>query len=544
MKNIKSIIVLSCCILGVFSCTDLDVKPKGSATSDVLLTTPEGYKQFMAKLYAGLTTTGQNGPAAPGDRPDLRDIRTGDEGFSQYMRGLWNMETLSTDEAVTSWGDIGLKDYHQQNWTSQSPFITQFYYRIFYQIALANLFIREIAPTKLTERGLPASFTATADSYRAEARFLRAMAYWHGLNYFRNIPFVDENSSSSAKPPQATPQQIFDFVEAELKEIETILPEPRANQYGRVDRAAAWIVLAKLYLNAEVYLGQDRYTDCITYCKKIMAAGYTLEPVYQHLFLTDNNETTEIIFGVPHDGLKTQSFGGVSLIINGACGGTLANQVTNGRNSIIGNNANWAGHRTTKSIVNLFPDTDGEADTRALFWTDGQELEIEDVNDFRDGIIVTKYRNVNRDGQPGQDPQFTDTDFPLFRLADVYLMFAEAVVRGGDGASMDDAVEAVNLIRERAYPEYPAEGQIDASDLTLNFLLDERARELYWEGQRRTDMVRFGVFTDNPTNNPRGVWPWKGGVKDGKATESFRNIFPIPATEIIANTNLTQNDDY
>ena len=540
---IKSAIIV---LVSLVACTDLDLKPKGSSTTDVLLTDPESYRQFLAKLYAGLTTTGQYGPAAPADRPDLRDIRTGDEGFSQYMRGLWNMETMSTDEAVTLWGDTGLKDYHAHSWTSQSPFITQFYYRIYYQIALANEFINEITEAKLNERGL-SSFKETADSYRAEARFLRALSYWHALNYFRNVPFADENSPNGANPPQATPQETFDFIESELKAIETALPEPGDNEYGRVDRAAAWMVLAKLYLNAEVYLGAGgaRYTDCITYCKKITDAGvFQLEAEYQHLFLTDNNATTEIIFGVPHDGLKIQSYGGVTMIINGACGGTLANQTSGGRNTIIGNNANWAGHRTTKGIVNLFADETGATDTRAIFWTDGQNKEINDINAFGDGYIVTKFRNVDRDGTPGQDPVFTDTDYPLFRLGDVYLMIAEAFLRDGTGVSQAEAVDFINLLRERAYPNYPAEGQIDANDLDLNFILDERGRELYWEGHRRTDMVRFNVFTDNPTNNPRGIWPWKGNVKDGVATQSFRNIFPIPSSDIIANTSLKQKDKY
>jgi starch-binding outer membrane protein, SusD/RagB family len=534
--TIKQYIKISAVLLiSLTACTDLELKPKGSASSDVLLTTPEGYRQFLAKIYAGLTTSGQNGPAgAP-------DIRTGDEGFSQYIRGLWHMETFPTDEAVTRWGDPGLKDYHAHNWTSQNPPITQFYYRIYYQIAIANEFLRESTDEKLESRGL-SSFKSTAAIYRAEARFLRALSYWHALNYFRNVPFVDENSSTDA-PPQATPQRVFDFVESELKAIESIMLAPKANEYGRADRAAAWTLLAKLYLNAEVYLGVPKYTECITYCKKVIdSEAFELDADYQHVFLADNHLSTEIIFGVPQDGLKTISYGGVTAIINGANGGTLAQQKdADGRNTILGTGQDWAGHRTTKAIVNLF----APSDTRAKFWTNGQNLEINDINEFSDGLAVTKFRNVDRDGIPGKDPGFADTDFPLFRLADVYLMYAEAVVRGGTGGSIGEAVALINQLRERAFSNYPVQGQVTAADLNdVFFILDERGRELYWEAHRRTDMVRFKVFADNPTNNPRGVWPWKGNVRDGVATQSFRNVFPIPASDIIANRNLKQNDGY
>lgn len=546
MKNIvkKTWFVL---LVGVMACTDLNVAPKGSASSDVLLTTPQGYEKFLAKLYQGLAHTGQNGPDGASDI-------SGNEGFGQYMRGLWNAEEMPTDEALTLWGDPGLKDYHAHSWTSQSPFITQFYYRIFYQVSLANQFILEISDAKLASRGLSSTFiNTTAKVYRAEARTLRALSYFHGLNYFRNIPFTDENSGTS-KPPQATPQQIFDFVESELQAAEPDLLPQRTNVYGRVDRGVANMILAKLYLNAEVYIGTAKYTEAIATLNKIITPTggglpYTLSPGYQDNFLTDNNTSPEMIFGVPHDGLKMPNYGGVTLIINGAIGGALASlPQVGGRNPIMGNNASWAGHRTTKSLVNLFPDETGVLDGRTFWYSTGQNKEVNDINQFTDGYMVTKFRNVDKFGNAGQDGTFTDTDYPLFRYADVLLMYAEAVTRGGTGGSPAQALTYVNQVRQRAYgADYgtgvpPGLGVVTSLD--LNFLLDERGREFYWEGHRRTDMIRFGVFTDNPTNNPRGLWPWKGNVKDGVATGSFRNIYPIPATDIIANTNLKQNPNY
>ncbi len=549
MKNIikKSWVIL---LVGAMACTDLNLTPKGSASADVLLTTPEGVEKFLGKLYLGLANSGQNGPAGAGD------IRTGDEGFSQYMRALWNAEEMPTDEAVTLWGDPNLKDYHAHNWTSQSAFLTQFYYRIFYQIALANLFLKETTPDKMSSRGLPAAFISNVlPAYRAEARTLRALSYWHGLNYFRNIPFTDENSGVE-KPQQKNAQFIFDFVESELQAVEADLLPQRGNVYGRFDKGVARIILAKLYLNAEVYIGTPKYAECVTVLNKIISptggdAAYSLSPGYQDNFLTDNNTSPEMIFYVPADGIKTPNYGGITLVINGAIGGQLASLAqVNGRNPIMGNNQSWAGHRTTKSLVNLFPDETGVIDGRVFWYTAGQNKDINDINQFTDGYMVTKFRNVDKFGNPGQDGTFTDTDYPLFRYADVLLMYAEALYRQNPAGNATNATALgyMNAVRQRAYgADYgtgvaPGLGVITSIDLDL--LLDERGREFYWEGHRRTDMIRFGVFTNNPTSNPRGLWPWKGNVKDGRTTEAFRNIYPIPATDVIANPNITQNTGY
>ena len=176
-------------------------------------------------------------------------------------------------------------------------------------------------------------------------------------------------------------------------------------------------------------------------------------------------------------------------------------------------------------------------DGRANFFTDGQSLEIEDISPFNNGYAVEKFRNVDVNGVPGSDTtgDFADTDFPMFRLADAYLMYAEATLRGG-GGSVSQAVDYINMLRERAYGN--AIGNISESDLTLDFILDERSRELHWECHRRTDLIRFGQFSD------QGIWPWKGNVPQGVTTEAFRDIMPIPASDLGVNTNLNQNTGY
>ncbi|MFW5761481.1 MAG: RagB/SusD family nutrient uptake outer membrane protein, partial [Cyclobacteriaceae bacterium] len=302
------------------------------------------------------------------------------------------------------------------------------------------------------------------------------------------------------------------------------------NQYGRADRAALWTLQAKLYLNAEVYIGTDMYTECITACSKIIESGeYELNDVYRHNFNADNHTSEELIFAVPFDGMNTQTFGGTTYLLSASIGGNMTP-------ANYGSSQNWGGLRTTSAIVNLFPDETGEVDSRALFFTDGQTKEINDISVFTDGYALPKYTNLTKDGIPGSNQIHPDTDFPMFRLADVYLMLAEAVLRGGEGATINEALEYVNQIRERAYGD--ESGNIALEDLTLDFILDERARELYWEAHRRTDLIRFNQFTEN------GIWPWKGNDKEGRTTSLHLNLFPIPANDIIANTKLKQNDGY
>ena len=172
------------------------------------------------------------------------------------------------------------------------------------------------------------------------------------------------------------------------------------------------------------------------------------------------------------------------------------------------------------------------------FHTDGQSLDIDDLTLFTHGYAVNKFKNVSSTGVPGSDTDFPDTDFPMFRLADVYLMAAEAILRGAAGGDKSRAAGYVNAVRERAYGGGQG-GNFTAAEMNLDLLLDERARELYLECSRRTDLVRFGQFTDGTYK-----WAWKGGVKDGVAVPKFRDIYPIPSADLGANPNLRQNDGY
>lgn len=601
------------------------IDPDSTTEEDVFANASQA-KGALAKLYASLALTGQQGPAG---QPDISGI---DEGFSQYSRMLFNLNELTTDQAIVGWGDPGLPDLHGLSWSAGNDFTEAMYYRLAQEVSFTNSFISNAELLADEE----------VNQFIAEARFLRAFAYYNLMDLYGNVPLTTEISTDL--PQQASREEIFNFVEEELLEIQDQLAEGGANEYGRVDRVAAWALLSKLYLNAESFIGTPRYNDAVTYSEKAINSSYSINTTdangngsaYDELFLADNNTNgaqKEFIFTLNFDGIQSQTFGGTTFLVHAAVGGTM-------NPAEFGINGGWAGNRTTKAFVNKFvktntelnanigpvsdwgiigdstpngwadPDTDmyesatnvfkiytelteGELkfrknddwaenfggengnlvsdgdniavettgrvvitlnlndntyaiqsiyeslpDARAMFYADGQTLEINDVATFEEGLTVTKFRNIDSNGNPGSDStgDFVDTDLPIIRLAEMYLNYAEATLRGG-GGNASRAVNLINELRERAYGNNSA--NITSGDLDLQFVLDERSRELYWEGQRRTDLIRYEQFTTN-----QYLWPFKGGVKDGVSAPTYRRLFPIPNDLLTINPNLTQNDGY
>lgn len=508
---------------------DLDPQDQGgnllNATN--VYKTDADFKRGLAKLYAAFAVSGQQGPAGQSDISGI------DEGFGQYLRAYWNAQELTTDEAVIAWNDQTIKDYHWHTWTSSDVFNQALYYRVIYTVTLCNEFIRASASRT----------SAEVRQYRDEARFIRALAYWHAIDLFGNVPFVTEASEVGATlPKQATRAELFAYIESELLSIEAnnLVGAPKF-EYGRADQAAVWMLLAKLYLNAQVYIGQSKATNCLTYLNKILSSTYQLASgttsfttAYGKNFLADNHTSPEIIFAIAFDGSRTQTFGGTTYIINAQLGGAMD------KDADFGSKSGWSGLRTTSGLANLFATTD----KRDMLFKTGQSIEINDLGLFTDGYAVGKYRNRTSTGALAPNVAydaggntFMDVDFPMFRLADVYLMYAEAVLRNGSGGSINQALTYVNQLRNRAFEG--TSGDITTGQLTLDFILDERGRELYWEGHRRTDLIRFGKFSGGTY-----LWPWKGNVKAGKSTEAFRDLFPIPAADLAANPGLKQNTGY
>jgi len=532
MKQHRSflIIILLTGVVATSCLKDLDIKPEDPniITSASVLDNPEAYKQFLAKLYATLSLTGQRGEAGS------PEISAPDEGTTGFLRGYWAAQEVTTDEAINAWGDGGLVEYHGHLWSDQNSYVKLLYQRLFINISYCNEYIRSVNEKLGT---LDEALKTDVNGYLAEARFLRAYYYLCAMDLFGNVPFVTE----ADKPGAFSPQQIkradlFNYVESELKDILPALSEPGANEYGRADRAAAWALLSRLYLNAEIYTGQARYNDCITYANEVINSNkFSLHANYAHLFLADNHlHRQEIIMPIASDGANSRSYGDMTFVIHAAVGGSQDAANVFG----IGAGGGWAGNRMTTSFVTrTFEDPSGTTDKRALFYTDGQTLTITHPTVFTEGYLCAKFKNVTSTGALGVNTTFVDTDFPLLRLAEVYLNYVEATIRGGAGGNASKALTLVNALRERAYGN--TSGNITSADLTLDFLLNERGRELYWEAHRRTDLIRFGKFTGADL-----LWDWKGDVMNGVATDVRFSLFPIPASDLLINNNLIQNPGY
>jgi hypothetical protein len=531
MNNKLLYLTTVCCILATACTKKLDRLPTNDITPGQAYSTSTGYKEGLAKVYSAFANTGNVGGTGSADIPTQI---IADEGNSDFLRLYFNLQELTTDEGAWTWqNDAGIQGLHEMSWSSINPIVDGLYYRSFFQITLCNEFIRQSADAVVNGKHFSTQTVDSIRHYRAEARFLRAYQYWVLMDLFANPPFATENDAiASFIPKQISRADLFKYVESELKGIaDSGLVAPKTNEYGRADQAAAWALLARIYLNAQVYTGAARYTDAITYCNKIVAAGYTLHPDYTQLMLADNNlNTDENIFNIVYDGTYIQNYGGTTYLIHGPA---------NIPGSITGCNGSWTGLRLTQQSVKLFPDYSGNTDKRAQFWQTGQTLNMTDMYTATAGFSTFKFRNVTRTGAkaPHADPagNFSDIDFPLFRLGEIYLIYAESVLRGGTGGDAGTALNYVNALRTRAY----GNTSNNVTAITTDFLLDERGRELYYECFRRTDLVRYGKFTTADY-----LWAWKGGVEAGTAVADKYNIFPIPTTDLSSNPNLKQNPGY
>lgn len=504
-------------LIGFLSCTDdLDRFPTNALTNEVQFSSVEGYKQAMVSAY--IQFAGAN---------------------NFFYRDFFELQEITTDEIVNTWGD------HQEttlNWSSEHDQSTGVYQSGLYLITLCNNFIIESEASLVASRGLSASEQEEVEIFKSEVRFIRAYAYWMLMDLFGNPTFATEETLKAGEVPgQIEQADLFKYIEAELLAIEPAMIGARANEYGRADKATVWSLLARLYLNAETYSGSAKYTEAITYSKKVMDAGYSLEQNHAWLMLGDNiQNTNEFIFTFNYDNENVRTWGGTNTYSLGASGVPA---------SVNGMSSSWNLYRVTPSIPALFPSNNPSVDKRAVFWTENDEssrtLEVESLSNSLNGYSVYKYRNVNRDGSAiNQENTFnnlSDIDFPVFRLAEMHLIFAEAVLRGGSGGDTSTALSYINQIRGRAYDNNPnsTAGNISLNEMDLDFILDERARELLWEGFRRTDLIRYNRFT---TSNY--LWAWKGGVKNGAGVDAKFRLFPIPITDLLANSKLKQNPGY
>ena len=548
MKTIKSIFCAVLAAVGLTSCVgDLNVAPIDPSvqTAADALKTQDDYFRLLAQCYAGFANSGSYGPNG------ANNISGVDGGFSQYFRGLYHLNGLTTDEAVCGWNDDTLRDMHGLAWTPTDVFVAAFYYRIFYQISAFNEFLRQVKNSKIA---LP-----DVDCWIAEARTLRAFCYYHAIDNFGNVPFADETAPVGVYVPQRyTRAQLFNYLVEELTEIidGDDLYEIGEAPYGRVHKGVAIMILAKLYLNAQIYIGTPKYAECAAILAKL-GTNYQLHDNYAELFMGDNHlRTNEIIWAIEQDGVHVQSYGATNYLIFASTGGDMDTNKA-------GIASGWGGLRTTPEFYDKFE----EGDKRCMFYTEKeqqlvwqkmyedemkdkdpaeiksfeewskpkkvQSKEINDLGEFTNGYAFMKFTNVLSDGtipnkSGDNNPGFVNMDYPVFRYADALLMLAECQLNGVDCGGL----EAYQQIRERA-------GLPTDKPLTRDGLLDERACELYQEGWRRSDLIRFGKFTSDSY-----LWAWKGHEKKGAGVSDHLNLFPIPANELNSNVNLRQNNGY
>lgn len=538
---------------------DLDTMPldETQLVGEKVYNTADGYTGVLAKCYSSLILTGQKG----GDGGD-GDLEGANEGYSGYVRLMFYLQELSTDDFIMPSSSNGLRKCLNLQWDASNASVIRWtYQRLYMTIAYCNELLRECTEDKLKSRGLWNQLGDECASYRAEARFIRAYCYATLCDMFGAVPYIDENTGVKDIPVQWSRKQIFEFAENELKNIDGDLKAPGANVYGRIDRVAAWFLLSRMYLNAQTWIGENHYNDALTYAKKVIDDNhYPLASDYRQIFLADNDQCKEIIWPLVQDGQRAQSSAGTNFYVKAFVNGPMNELYNTGIGS-----RGWGNVRAKTTLVDAFDADDvmfdtndtwgnNKKDKRAQFMT-ALPNQVKETWDSKDAMTSTytcgygyiKWRNVTKEDQiPESGDAYTSIDFPLFRTGEAYLTAAEAILRGADGTK-DEALKYVNEIRQRAYMsgKYAKDGvrsdvsgTIGLNELTLDFLMSERQRELASELVRRTDLIRFGKFTKGYN------WDWKNTERLGTDVDDHFQLFPIPQTEFSNNPLLKQNDGY
>lgn len=512
-KTLHIVAILLASIALTTACTnDLNTEEIGPNVEEDPYASADKYPILLAKIYAGFSRIGLTGPDGDGDIPS-----SSDQGKTNFLRIYFNMQELTSDEAKCAWNDNDEKNYSQSLLTPDNSIGYMFYQRCMTNIAFANEFIRRT--------NTPVVEVNDLDRMRAEARVLRALNYYFLLDLVGNPGWItDEHPiDGSYKPQQIGRTALFEWIETELKAVleEGKLKDYSTSTYGMVTNQMAQTILAKLYINAEVYTDTPRWNDALTYAKLVSShANLKLEDNYQNLFCADNHRSQEIIFALTYDYNMARDWGGIRFVMASSSAADMIGDAMNFTD-------NWAGNRATQQLTNLF----SSSDKRALFFTQERTKDMDNLSDFKSGWSVNKFTNRAWDGaeNPNKTVEWPDTDFPMFRLADVILIQAEAELRLND----NNAVNTFNKVYA-----HTRTGMTKKSSITLQDILDERGRELYWEAHRRTDLIRFGKFSTGYN------WAWKGGVKDGKDIDKKYELFPLSTRHLTGNPDLVQTELY
>lgn len=573
LNKFKTIVPAAALLLSASLCScmdDLDkgnIDPNGDANANII--------GLYSKCYAGLIMEGNDGNA---------DFKVDDNGKSTLIRNLYYFNELPTDESICWWSDGGIIKTCYNEFAPDNDYLKILYYRMMNNISYENHFL-----------GLEAAKEDKAKY--AEVRVIRAYQYLLMLDFWGDPSFSDKISEETPRQAHTYNEKydasksytraqllqmgrefLFNWVKSELLAAEPDLLEAKPEtdtdpDYGRVDKGTCWLLLSRLYLNAGTYLnnnGQDNpYWDkALEYAKKVIDSPYKLflgtdmtaeakangyKP-YDLLFMGDNGSngaSCEALLPLMQDGNDTQGYGGSLFFI--ATSIDAQSRTVTGK-AMGTTELNWSGMRVRPSFLKKFINNPTEfegktaaeirgiaKDDRALFWGEkagkaDEEPEMHTVDlgknaAFKNGLNVVKWNNQYSTGANSHDTKFVDTDFFLFRVAEAYLNAAEAALHLNDANS---AKKWIDALRDRANAEL-------RSSYTLEDVLDERARELYCEGLRRTDLIRYNQFGGaQATYN----WEYKAGSKNGTTFDKKFNVYPLPSSELLSNDNLIQIDGY
>jgi len=553
-KTVKYMMMAVAAVLMLSSCIgDLNTLPlnETDATSETAYANPDNYLKGLAYINAYWNFVSQNDAGSS-------DLDFDDAGKSELCRMYMLLEELSTDSFKCIWGDDFVAAIQYHSWTdADNSALIAAYTRCMKGITLANEYLLQTTEEKLAARGHEA-YAGQVAGYRAEARFHRALYYWVLIDLFGNPPFATEENIGGDLPKQIGRPALFNWVEGECLELlnGSDMPAKGAVPYPRPTKGSVAALLARMYLNAEVYTGTARWADAKEYAKKVIDMGYVLHRNYADLFMQDNTTngaSEEFIFAIDYDKDHAQSWGGTTTLVSGTlsegANGKIASLLNLNAGTI--NPENWNGYHVADDYVARFQlngvtwGGDGfgydraMSDKRAFFFNGGATKDFDNTTTAT-GWLCWKFNGLYSDGHVNTSDtdnyKFASSDYPIFRLAEMYLIYAEADARLNGNVVADATAKGyIRALRERAGVAMPSD-----DELTIDWLLDERARELMWEGHRRTDLIRYGYFT-----SMQFPWTLKGGVDNGKVSlPSFRTIYPIIKDDLNANPNLEQNPGY
>lgn len=518
----------------------LPLNPSDSTSETVYGADESGYIAGLTKLYFNFVSN------------ETTDLQVSDAGASELVRAFWTVQEGTSDACKCAWeNDAWVRAMNTNTWSDADNDATYaVYVRTLQGIAYTNEYLRQTASDRLSDRGVSSELAAKIQGFRAEARFLRAYFYWMALDVFGDVPFTTENSpfGGGVNPKQASRKDVFDYCISELTALaadNSPMPAARSN-YPRADKGAVLGLLARMYLNAEVYTGTPMWQEAKDACEDIFTMGYSLCPEYTDLFRGDNGENpealNEVLFGISYDAEQTQSYGGTSYLTLAAIAATdvSSTQMINGVNN------GWGGIRVPYEYVEKYfnvRNADYSAGTYDVNDKRGRMFYIKGRSESMDGALYVflngwsclKFNNIphNMDQDSylatAASKAYSDIDFPMIRLGEIYLIYAEACMNLGQA---NTALPKVQDLAARA-------GVTAPTSITQEWLIEERARELMWEGHRRTDLIRYGKFTSSSF-----LWTYKGGSFSGQGFDDHMKIFAIPASELASNPELHQNPGY